>query len=199
MAEQSQMQAFKAAKDRLSSHVDTDMLAWDFPTLIEKLEEAIQAVRMPGDKNPVRTFTRRRLGMSGETTVKTVYKWIRGQAEIPVEEIMRVFQTLQEIRHEPPQRTAEAPIRAKVAGQPAATMNKAATRKLIGFAIVSFNSLAEMFPAVGVKPTDVNDGDRMEVRRVLKEICSHLGVPVAFPADGKEYPPVTQVDLNKII
>ncbi|HEU5114866.1 MAG TPA: hypothetical protein VFT82_03810 [Candidatus Paceibacterota bacterium] len=180
MAQESQSATLEEVKSRLRTTLHPDMAGWNYSTLVEELRRAIESHRPPGEKQPIRVFTRRHLGLKNQMYIE-VKKWLRGEANMTADHMVVVLVTLSKLR-------GAAPV-------PFSEKEKGVVRRLVSFIIMSLTSILGLLSEMGVRSDTIDEGDRIEIRRVLKEICLRLGVTAEFPEDTSGLVPVTKKDL----
>jgi hypothetical protein len=179
IAQPSQNETFEKTRNGLVG-LDAGMSNWSFGDMLDELKHAIESVRPPKESHPIRSFSRRYLGLTGEA-FKQVQKWLRGESAMSQDDISRVLKALQGLRNTPP---AQAQISVK----------RNMGRRLVDFTVSQLGSLEGMLSDTVVGPTDINESDKIEIRSSLQKICGRLGICAVFP-DNAKYTPVTSKEL----
>ncbi len=213
---QSQTEVFEQAKQSIIGELDEETLNWDFSKMLDQLKTTI-ANKSPTEsgatRNAVRFFCRHYLNMKGEAFNET-RRWLTGEKSMSSAEIQLVLRTLKalndgtfvepdskpsasETEYDSCRELAAAVI--PTVGQPITQPKPGVVRKLIDHTISLFNSLVGLIVESGVQPSDVFDGDRMQIRGALQKICDAFGINVVFPEpDAARNQPVTRDDLSSL-
>ena len=177
--------AFRAALKRLSSEIHPDLLALSYLGMIEELKSAMRSLQQKGERNPIRYFARRHLGLRGENVDRLVRGWMKSGEAMSEEHIVLVLRTLSNLRGP----FDVSPLSQKELG---------IIRQLVSFIIMTLTKILGIITEIDAKPVHVDEGDRMEMRRLLKGICARLGIDVTFHEDTTNSRPVTRAELVKI-
>lgn len=210
-------EAFGQAKQAMSAELDAEMLSWDFSKMLEELKAAIQATKPEGDSNATRSFCHRFLHMphqSHTTTYEQISACFKGRGQLSTETIVVILRslkawkdgTLPVVEVSKPPKPVDHRSCKLLAATGIATpemigekTKPGIARKLIDHTISLFNSLVGLVVESGITPTDVFDGDRMQIRGALQKICDAFGINVIFPEpDPARNQPVTGEDLSNL-
>lgn len=175
---------YEAAKKSISSKLHPDMLSWSYERMMEDLVKTIESIRLKGEKNPVRSFARHHLKLRGDNIDRLVRGWVRDNVPMTEEQAALVLVALSDIRGR--------------VGDPFSEKEKAVTRRFVSFLIISLTQILHILSELGTKPASIDEGDRIEMRRIMKEICARLGIDVSFPEDASNLKPVTRQALANL-
>ncbi|KKQ77837.1 MAG: hypothetical protein A3A96_01940 [Candidatus Zambryskibacteria bacterium RIFCSPLOWO2_01_FULL_39_39] len=201
----SQTEVFEDAKESVAHEISENMFDWDFSKMMEQLRRAIQVIsphNAVNSRNAVRKFTRHCLKIQGEGFQK-VRGWLNGEP-MRADDIRLVLRTLSQIANgtlkveieKPIEKIPEEIYRERQMSEPSTS---GAARKLIDHTITLFNSLVGLIIETGVRPSDVYDGDRMQICDALTRTCKAFGIKAVFPEpDMTRSQPVTREDLRDL-
>lgn len=201
-----QQTPFQEAMNSVANEINEDMLSWDMPRMLNELRKAIFLVypkQFGRSHNSIRAFSRNCLGMRGNQ-FNNLRAWLNGRPML-VSEIQLVLLTLngiangtlkvEKLQEIPPQNLGEISEQESFNE----VSSSGAARKLIDHTITISNSLAGLVIEMGVKPSDVYDGDRMQICDALKHICRAFGIKATFPEpDMARSEPLTNNDLRDL-
>jgi hypothetical protein len=195
-----QNEAFDSVKKKLADTLSAEILSWDFPTTLNKLDQAIETHSSPVSHNGVRHFSRHYLKLAGDR-YRRVRRWITGKEAMTAEEITLVLKTLSDLesgkkvkiveKHFPKSDTV-------IISEPRVRDASGVTHKLVDHSISIMNSLLGLIIESGLRPSDVYDGDRMQIINALQRICPAMGIKVNFPEAESHFIPVTKQDIKKL-
>lgn len=175
---------YEAAKKSVGSKLHPDMLSWSYERMMEELVRAIGSLRQKGESNPVRSFARHNLKLRGDNIDRLVRGWVRDNAPMTEEQAALVLVALSDMRGR--------------VDDPFSEKEKAITRRFVSFLIISLSQILHILSELGTKPASIDEGDRIEMRRIMKEICARLGIDVSFPEDTSNLKPVTRQALANL-
>ncbi len=72
----------------------------------------------------------------------------------------------------------------------------AGVRKLVEHVVTLFNSSAGLITVSNIKPSDVLDGDRMNIQSAMQRMCQAVGINASFNSTAGHGVPVTKNDLQ---
>ena len=196
---QEQERIFEKAKKSISGELSKEMVSWSFAQMIEVLKTSIKTHKKPDDRDPTGTFCLKYLkGSKGNYKIvrNEVQGFFRGREVLKEDTIMTILRTLKKfqdgILSKDPvvadHRTEEVVV----------TPQSGIVRKLVLLVITMLNSYVMVITEAEVKPSDVFDADRMQIRNALQKICKAFGIEVTFPESQDKNEPVTLEDLREI-
>jgi hypothetical protein len=213
---QTQAEIFEAAKQSVAEELNEEMLSWDFSQMLSRLRDVIANRNQQINSNGIRFFCRHYLGMHGDSH-NEMRRWISGEAVMPFERIQLVLRVLKSERdgnlvlvlpdkggrrvHQVKKsvNSGSAEEMREPKPEPSAPKTSGIIRKLVDHATTLFNSLMILIVEAGITSDDLFDGDRIQIRMALKQICVAFGIAVIFPeSEAARSQPVTRQDFADI-
>jgi hypothetical protein len=213
---QTQAEIFEAAKQSVAEELNEEILAWDFFQMLSRLRDVIASRNQQVKSKGIRFFCRHYLGMHGDSH-NEMRRWISGEAVMPFERIQLVLRVLKSERDgnlvlvlpdKGGRRVRQVKKSVNGGGGeemreskpgPSAPKTSGIIRKCVDHATTLFNSLMILIVEAGITSDDLFDGDRIQIRMALKQICAAFGIAVIFPEpEAARSQPVTRQDFADI-
>lgn len=205
MALESQIQIFEEAKQSIAHELKAEVFAWDFSAMLSHWKAVIEDIRLnqKTGRNPMRFFARHYLDLRGQSP-KEMRDWLGEKAVMPLGKIQLLLRFLNGWNG---QRASAAPAPKKKKGrarprkreskpEPVTPKTTGMIRELVVHTTTIFNSAMILVLEAGVNPSDLFDGDRIQIRIALKKICDAFGIDVNFPEpETVRNKPITRRDL----
>ncbi len=185
MNQMEQAAVFTAAKKSLSSEIHPRMLSWSYEDMLGEIRRVAESIRVKGERKPLRYFARHQLGLRGDNIERTVSGWLRRGEPMSESDIVTVMRVLSKL-HGP------------IDSPDFSEKSKGIARQFVSFIIMSLSKILGILSGLGTRPDHIDEGDRIELRRILKDICARLGIDVVFPEDMTNLTPVSRRELAKI-
>ena len=196
---QKQEEIFEEAKKSISDELSPEMANWSFAQMVGVLKVSIKANRRPDNHDSTGTFCMKYLkkpGQSYKIVRNEIQGCFKGRELMKEETVIDILRTLKSLQGVPLSLPANLVSAEATDSTEVVTPQSGIVRKLVLLVITMLNSYAMVIAEANVKPNDVFDSDRMQMRSALQKICKAFGIEANFPELRTKIKPVTFADLE---